>query len=265
MYLNRQLISDPLMYHFLRNQLGSIRKVYLRGNRIVRRDDFANYPETVLLLHGFFQTRNIWEVMETRLRHENIGVFSFDLGGVLWRFNTRSITSQAKSIAEKIESICERRQLKRFHIIGHSMGGLIARSYIQNFGGHKRVKSLITLGTPHHGTPTAIFGVGLMGGGLLSTSPLQMLPRSSFLRQMGDTDFPPDVPLTSIFSRHDLVCPWWASVLSPHNSQGHIQNFQVKNVGHSELTSSNQVYPLILQSLRHNQNKSKINSDEVPK
>ncbi|MEL6349287.1 MAG: hypothetical protein AAFV53_39665, partial [Myxococcota bacterium] len=79
------------IYSTLRNQLGSIRQVYLRGNRIVRRDDFADYPETVLLLHGFFQTRNIWEVMEERLRYDGYGVLSFDLGGLLWSFNTRSI------------------------------------------------------------------------------------------------------------------------------------------------------------------------------
>ncbi|MEC8380581.1 MAG: alpha/beta fold hydrolase [Myxococcota bacterium] len=243
------------MYQFFRNQLGSIRKVYLKGNTIIRRDDFASYPETVLLLHGFFQTRNIWEVMEQRLRRENIGVFSFDLGGLLWRFNTRSITEQAQNIAEKIESICERRQLESFHIVGHSMGGLIARTYIQQFGGDRRVKSLVTLGTPHHGTPTAILGVGLMGGGLLSVSPLQMLPRSRLLKRMHETHFPAHIPLTSIFSRQDLVCPWWASVLAPHHGNGQIQNFQVNNVGHSELTSSSAVYQLVLQSLRHRINR----------
>lgn len=46
-------------------------------------------------------------------------------------------------------------------IIGHSMGGLIARSFMQEprFGsagpGGDRVLRLITLGTPHHGTPFA--------------------------------------------------------------------------------------------------------------
>ena len=84
------------------------------------------------------------------------------------------------------------------------MGGLIARTYIQQFGGDRRVKSLITLGTPHHGTPTAILGVGLMGGGLLSVSPLQMLPRSRLLKRMHETHFPAHIPLTSIFSRQDL-------------------------------------------------------------
>ena len=55
----------------LRGQLGSVRRVYLRSNRIVRRDDFHTHPETVLLLHGFMQTRNVWQIMEHRLRETN--------------------------------------------------------------------------------------------------------------------------------------------------------------------------------------------------
>ena len=54
------LSKRPLpLTRLLRDQLGSIRRVYLRGNRIVRRDDFARFPETVLLLHGFFQTLSL--------------------------------------------------------------------------------------------------------------------------------------------------------------------------------------------------------------
>jgi len=40
-------------------------------------------------------------------------------------------------------------------IVAHSMGGLVARSYMQESGGSSRVKKLITLATPHHGTPGA--------------------------------------------------------------------------------------------------------------
>ncbi len=52
-----------------------------------------------------------------------------------------------------------------FVLIGHSMGGLVSRSYMEEqthdagtFAGEKggeRVKILITLGTPHHGSPAA--------------------------------------------------------------------------------------------------------------
>ncbi len=240
------LSKRPLPFtRLLRDQLGSIRRVYLRGNRIVRRDDFARFPETVLLLHGFFQTRNVWEIMEDRLRDHGYGVFSFDLGGLLWRFNTRSIPDLSASIANKIEGICARTGLERFHIIGHSKGGIIARHYVQYLGGDKRTKSLITLGSPHHGTPTAMVGVGLMAGGLVSKSPLQMLPGSPLVRMLRKDSFPPGIPLTSIYSKTDLICPWWCARLHPRAGETSVENVEVPGIGHTALTTSQEVYHVI--------------------
>lgn len=238
-----------MMFTLLRDQLGSVRRVYLRGNRIVRRDDFAQHKETVLLLHGFFQTRNVWEVMEDRLRDHGYGVFSFDLGGLLWRFNTHSIPDLSASIADKIEGICARTGLERFHIVGHSKGGIVARHYVQHHGGDRRVKSVITLGSPHHGTPTAAIGVGLMAGGLLSRSPLQMLPGSPLIRMLRKDTFPPGIPLSSIYSRHDVVCPWWCSVLNPRPGETSLTNHEVTGIGHTALTSDQVVYQLIRERL----------------
>ena len=48
------------------------------------------------------------------------------------------------------------------HIVGHSLGGVIARYYVQRMGGSARVDTLVTLGSPHSGTlgahliPTAL-------------------------------------------------------------------------------------------------------------
>lgn len=243
-------ISPPGLYRALRGQLGSIRRVYLRGNRIVRHGDFAEREETVLLLHGFMQTRNIWEVMEDRLRHDGFGVLSFDLGGLLWRFNTHAPGDLAAMVAEKIERLCERTGLDRLHIVGHSKGGLIARDYVQNHGGHRRVKSLITLGTPHHGTPTALLGVALMGAGVLSRSPLHMLPKSGFVRRLAADHFPANIPLISIYSRHDLICPWWCSVLRPRPGEGSMENIAVSGIGHSDLCDDPGVYHLVRTELQ---------------
>jgi pimeloyl-ACP methyl ester carboxylesterase len=44
---------------------------------------------------------------------------------------------------------------KNFVIMAHSMGGLVARSYMQEHGGSDRIIKLITLATPHHGSPLA--------------------------------------------------------------------------------------------------------------
>ena len=232
-----------------RDQFGSIRRVYLRGNRIVRRGDFAKPTETVLLLHGFFQTRNVWEMMEDRLRHDGFGVFSFDLGGLFWRFNTRSITDLSALIADKIEGICARHGLERFHIIGHSKGGLVARHYIQQHGGDRRAKSLITLGTPHHGTPTAMLGLGIFAGGLLARSSFEMLPHSALVRMLRRDTFPPGIPFSSIYSKADVVCPWWSSVLRPRDGETSMRNLVARGVGHTALTHDPGVYGLIRHEL----------------
>ena len=236
-------------YQAVRGQLGSIRDIYLRSNRIVRRGDFAAYDETVLLLNGFFQTRNVWEVMEDRLRHDGFGVLSFDLGGVLWRYQVRSIVESAEMISEKIERICERYDLDRFHIVGHSMGGLLARHYIQHCGGDRRAKSLITLGTPHRGTPTAMVGLYVTLGGLLGESTQQMMPGSRFLKRLNGPTFPASIPLVSVYSKHDLVCPWWSSVLKPRPGESSMSNHLVRGLGHTELTSDPGVYRIVRSEL----------------
>ena len=41
------------------------------------------------------------------------------------------------------------------HIVGHSMGGLVARYYIENIGKDENVEKLITIGTPHWGSGLA--------------------------------------------------------------------------------------------------------------
>lgn len=238
------------LYDALKGQLGSIRRVYLRSNRIVRHDDFAQAPETVLLLHGFFQTRQVWTVMEDRLRADGFGVFSFDLGGLFWRLNNRSIGDQARMVGAKLEGISQRYGLRRFHIVGHSMGGLIARHYIQHHGGAARVKSLVTLGTPHQGTPTAAIGIWLMGAGLLSSNPWEMLPFSPFMRGLNRDVFPASIPLTSIFSSADLVCPARFSRLRPRSGEDNLHNRPVKGIGHTALTWDPGVYVLVRQALR---------------
>ena len=230
------------MYRYLRGQLGSVRKVYAKGNTIVRRGDLGQREQTVLLLHGFMQTRAVWQVMEDRLRYDGYGVFSFDLGGLFYRFNTRPIGALSRAIAEKIEGICERYGLESFHIVGHSKGGIIARHYVQHHGGARRVRSLVSLGSPHHGTPTALLGVALMGGGLVSRSPLEMLPGSPMVRYLARDTFPAHIPFTSIYSRADLVCPYWCSILRPRQGETSMKNVEVSGLGHTELCHAPAVY-----------------------
>ncbi len=237
-------------YRGLRDQLGSVRGVYLAGNAITRRDDFKGREELVLLLHGFFQTRNIWEVMEDRLRFDGYGVLSFNLGGLLYRFNTHPVDHLAALIAQKIDGLAARHGFQRLHIVGHSKGGIVARRYVQHHGGEQRVKSVITLGSPHHGTSLALAGVAISKVLPGPSSAPELLPRSPLLDRLNSDHFPADIPLTSIYSRGDLVCPYYTSILRPRPGEAaQMRNVEVPGVGHSALTWDARVYKHVRRQL----------------
>jgi hypothetical protein len=83
----------------------------------------------------------------------------FKLYRMIWHSNDVSVYElglQLKQFLETFDSdLNSGFNGKPLVIIGHSTGGLIARSYMQEHGGGARALRLITLATPHHGTPIA--------------------------------------------------------------------------------------------------------------
>jgi len=86
---------------------------------------------------------------------------------------------------------------EKFDLVAFSMGGLVARYYIQNLGGAHRVRRFVTISTPNHGTLWA----WLSGRAGVK----QMRPGSPMLRQL-NSDLSALVPLdyTSIYTPFDL-------------------------------------------------------------
>jgi len=217
------------------------------GRHVARQDDFHLAGETVLLLHGFWQTRHVLEPLEERLRADGYRVLSFHLGGFLGNFNSHSIPRLAQRIAGKLERLSERGDLGTLHIIGHSKGGLVGRYLVACEGWHRRVSTLITLGSPHHGTPTAL--VGLVGfTGLVSRSVWQMLPNSSFIRDLKEHPIPATTRFVSIYSKTDLVCPSRYSQISAADGHDAV-NLVVTGLGHMELVDDPWIYGLIVRQL----------------
>ncbi|MBP6633918.1 MAG: triacylglycerol lipase [Kofleriaceae bacterium] len=69
---------------------------------------------------------------------------------------------RAKAIAPQLEQILRKTGASKLNLIAHSLGGLDARFLISSLGWADRIASLSTLGTPHHGTPTADLVAGAM-------------------------------------------------------------------------------------------------------
>ncbi|MFB0616824.1 esterase/lipase family protein [Streptomyces sp. AGS-58] len=110
------------------------------------------HPGTpVVLLHGFIDNRSVFVLLRRTLaQHGRQRVESLNYSPL-----TCDIRAAADLLGRHIEEICERTGSARVDIVGHSLGGLIARYYVQCLGGDLRVRTLVTLGTPHSGTKVA--------------------------------------------------------------------------------------------------------------
>lgn len=64
-----------------------------------------------------------------------------------------SNVDNAKLLASKIQEIKEKNHWPKVDLVAHSMGGLLARQYIESDYYQNDVDQLVTLGTPHEGAP----------------------------------------------------------------------------------------------------------------
>jgi hypothetical protein len=83
---------------------------------------------------------------------ENFVEFPYD-----WRLDNRiSARRLASAAMDCLENQRRRHPGARLVLIGHSMGGLVARYFVEVLGGWRHTKLLITLGTPHRGSVKAL-------------------------------------------------------------------------------------------------------------
>ncbi|MYV93292.1 alpha/beta fold hydrolase [Streptomyces sp. SID1034] len=105
----------------------------------------------VILLHGFIDNRSVFVLLRRSLaRHGWRHLESLNYSPL-----TVDIKVAAELLGRHVEDICARTGHAEVDIVGHSLGGLIARYYVQRLAGDRRVRTLVTLGTPHSGTRSA--------------------------------------------------------------------------------------------------------------
>jgi len=69
------------------------------------------------------------------------------------RLGVTSVREAASELSHQIEAAYPGQQA--VDLLGFSIGGVIARSWIQQHGGHRRTRRFISLGSPQQGTITA--------------------------------------------------------------------------------------------------------------
>lgn len=176
----------------------------------------------VLLVHGLIDNRSIFAVMRRALRRRGFtSVCSWNYSPLLG-----DIARGARDLGEHIDRLRERTGHERVHVVGHSLGGLMARYHLQRQGGDERVESLVTLGTPHQGSLLAH----------VVPTPLirQLRPGSHVFQELAEPAPGLRTPVTAIYSDLDQMVLPTTSGRCEHPDLD-ARNILVRGVGHMSL------------------------------
>jgi len=75
-----------------------------------------------------------------------------------------SVEVRSEQLAPQLDWILDQTRARKLDLVAHSQGGLDARRVISTLGYGDRVAALVTVATPHHGTPIADIALGLLPG-----------------------------------------------------------------------------------------------------
>lgn len=100
----------------------------------------------VVLVHGFFCNRGIWNPWMTRLRAAGVPFIAVNLEPVFGSIGEYPLVIEAAVARMEAATGCAP------VLVAHSMGGLAVRAWLDRFDAAARVRRVITIGTPHQGT-----------------------------------------------------------------------------------------------------------------
>jgi len=171
----------------------------------------------VLLLHGLFVNQSCWFWFKRQLRQQGFqNVVTMNLSS--WH----SEEALTELLAKRVDELRHQLGVNKVSLVGHSMGGMIARNYIQLRGGHDKVEQFVCLGSPHHGSKLATFSMDPLGK--------LLIPNSDFLQRLNNAPIPANTQVTNIYTNKDnMVLP---------NSNNHLswgEAVELDGMGHTSL------------------------------
>jgi pimeloyl-ACP methyl ester carboxylesterase len=187
---------------------------------LIRDVEAAGTP--ILLVHGMVDNRSVFALLRRGLLRRGFGrVHTMNYPPL-----TNDVRRAAERLSAEVERIVAETGYERLHVVGHSLGGLIARYYVQRLGGSERVHTLVTMGTPHAGTRMAHL--------LPATLCRQLRPGSDLLAELAAPAPDCDTRFIAYWSDLDhMVVPQHNGRLVHEDLS--VRNVLVRGVGHMSL------------------------------
>jgi triacylglycerol esterase/lipase EstA (alpha/beta hydrolase family) len=189
-------------------------------------------PRPVILVHGYAMNRANFLPLARRLGKAGLGPV---LGFEYWSLGKTA--SAAKRLGEYVDEVRAATGAAEVDIIGHSMGGVVGRYYVQLGGGDGIVRNLITIGSPHAGTDVSAVGIG--------RPTKELFFGSNLLERLRTAPLPRQTRMTVIRSRSDALVPGarQARIVG-------VDEIVYEDLGHLSMLASRRVARVIIDRLR---------------
>lgn len=105
--------------------------------------------EGIILIHGIFRTNSCMKKIARFFENKNYKTLNIEFPSTKY-----DISSLAKIIHQEVKEFAQ--QVTKIHFIGHSIGGLIIRTYLNTYS-LENLGRVVMLGTPNNGSEIADF------------------------------------------------------------------------------------------------------------
>lgn len=206
------------------------------GRRIWHNNDVTQ-ALPVVLVHGYACNSGYWHSMRLALESAGIRHEAVDLEPIFG-----DIDDYLPQLHRAVNSAMAIAGGKPVVIVGHSMGGLVARAYLSRYG-CDRIARIITIGSPHNGTVLARYSAGSNCRQMYHDAASGRC--SDWLESLGKSHGREERELiTSIYSRHDNII---APQGSCHLTGG--KNIAFDGIGHVELGCHPAVHASVIKEI----------------
>ena len=145
--------NDGFPEDLAKGAIGDPEKLQFDSSGKPRTDTFSKDMEVV----GFFNVplqKDITDLSK-HLRKQN--EYKLDVSLFEFAYDFRySVLDAAIKLEAYIETIKQEQNVKQVDIVGHSMGGLVAKAYLLKKENGLNVRKMIFVGSPHLGAPKAL-------------------------------------------------------------------------------------------------------------
>ena len=166
----------------------------------------------VILIHGLQHNVSAWLLYRWQLTSKgfrNTYAFGYNCFGT-------SVDELLEQLDRLVLEILDQLPQQRVILIGHSLGGVLARAYVENPRHAGKVAAVVTLGAPHQGTKLAVFAPGKLGRSLSYHGPL-------FHELEQNAAVPADAPCLAIYSPVDSMVLPSEALLVAHPGWSHLE------------------------------------------